>query len=206
MKVPNSAPTGASRVELDGLNPPDHNENGHVRDGGLRALILDEENRFGEAIGSLVQRGITVVGIAKSTEQTFTVLNQGLPDIVLRCMWARDMPRASTNRDGSSTSSGVNGPDPVAAKPALDKSHAAGDRHGERAVAAMAALTRREQQILELLIEGASNKDMARRLSIRSNTVRTHVQNVLTKLSVHTRLGAATLAMRYGAMRPNEVA
>jgi two-component system nitrate/nitrite response regulator NarL len=44
---------------------------------------------------------------------------------------------------------------------------------------------------------------MAKRLSIRSNTVRTHVQSVLTKLRVHTRLGAATLAMRQGLLNPD---
>lgn len=205
MKVPNSAPTGASRVELDGFNPS-ANGNGHAPDQGLRALILDEENKFGNAIGALVQRGIKVVGIAKSTEQTFTVLNQGLPDIVLRCMWASETARGSGNGGRPTNGIGANGDEPVAAKPTLDESQIPKDRHVERAAAAIAALTRREQQILALLIEGASNKEMARRLAIRSNTVRTHVQNVLTKLSVHTRLGAATLAMRSGALRSNEVA
>jgi DNA-binding NarL/FixJ family response regulator len=61
-------------------------------------------------------------------------------------------------------------------------------------------LTSRERQVLHLLIEGASNKDMAKRLAIRSNTVRTHVQNLLAKLRVHTRLEAVTLAIRVGLL------
>jgi len=55
-------------------------------------------------------------------------------------------------------------------------------------------LTLRERQVLALLIEGASNKDIARRLSLRSNTVRTYVQSLLRKLQVHTRLEAVSLA------------
>ena len=64
-----------------------------------------------------------------------------------------------------------------------------------------AQLTRREREVLTLLVEGASGKDIARRLSLRPNTVRTHVQNVLTKLQVHSRLEAATCAVRYGIVK-----
>jgi len=59
-------------------------------------------------------------------------------------------------------------------------------------------LTQRERSVLHLLVEGASSDEIARRLSISPNTVRTHVQNVLTKLQVHSRLEAATFAVRYG--------
>jgi two-component system nitrate/nitrite response regulator NarL len=44
--------------------------------------------------------------------------------------------------------------------------------------------------------EGTSSVDMARRLDISPNTLRTHVQSVLTKLQVHSRLEAATFAVR----------
>jgi DNA-binding NarL/FixJ family response regulator len=65
-------------------------------------------------------------------------------------------------------------------------------------------LTSRERQVLRLLIQGASNKDVAKRLDIRSNTVRTHVQNLLAKLRVHTRLEAVTLAIRAGLIDPEQ--
>jgi DNA-binding NarL/FixJ family response regulator len=47
-----------------------------------------------------------------------------------------------------------------------------------------------------LLAEGTSSVDMARRLQISPNTLRTHVQSVLTKLQVHSRLEAASFAVR----------
>jgi DNA-binding NarL/FixJ family response regulator len=57
-------------------------------------------------------------------------------------------------------------------------------------------LTQREREVLALLARGTSSVDMARRLDISPNTLRTHVQSVLTKLQVHSRLEAATFAVR----------
>lgn len=68
----------------------------------------------------------------------------------------------------------------------------------EEAVALLVdQLTPRERQVLELLVEGASGQAIARALGISPNTVRTHVQNVLTKLQVRSRLEAATFAVRH---------
>ena len=57
-------------------------------------------------------------------------------------------------------------------------------------------LTQREREVLALLVRGTSSADMARRLDISPNTLRTHVQSVLTKLQVHSRLEAASFAVR----------
>jgi DNA-binding NarL/FixJ family response regulator len=65
-------------------------------------------------------------------------------------------------------------------------------------------LTRRERDVLQLLGEGAGGPEIARRLSVSQNTVRTHVQNILTKLQVHTRLEAVAFATRHGKLnRPD---
>ena len=58
-------------------------------------------------------------------------------------------------------------------------------------------LTNREREVLSLLVEGMSGEAIARRLDVSGNTVRTHVQNILSKLQVHSRLEAATLAVRH---------
>ncbi|MCU1659637.1 MAG: two component transcriptional regulator, LuxR family, partial [Pseudonocardiales bacterium] len=50
----------------------------------------------------------------------------------------------------------------------------------------------------ELLAEGLDTAAMARRLGVSRTTVRSHVQAVLTKLGVHSRLEAASLAIRFG--------
>jgi two-component system nitrate/nitrite response regulator NarL len=69
--------------------------------------------------------------------------------------------------------------------------------------ASAAQLTGREREILALLAEGLTGPAIARRLSISPHTVRTHIQNLLSKLQVHTRLEAAAFAVRHG-IRPVE--
>jgi two-component system, NarL family, nitrate/nitrite response regulator NarL len=48
-----------------------------------------------------------------------------------------------------------------------------------------------------LLVEGSNTKGMATRLGLSPNTVRTHVQNILEKLQVGSRLEAAAFAIRH---------
>jgi two-component system nitrate/nitrite response regulator NarL len=60
-----------------------------------------------------------------------------------------------------------------------------------------AYLTARERQCLRLLVEGLDTTQMAVHLGVSPATVRTHVQSLLTKLGVHSRLEAASLAVRY---------
>ena len=67
---------------------------------------------------------------------------------------------------------------------------------------ALADLTPREHQVLTLLTEGATSERIAERLGITRNTVRTHIQNIRTKLGVNTRLEAATVAMRVATLLP----
>ena len=54
-------------------------------------------------------------------------------------------------------------------------------------------LTDREWQVLKCVSDGLSTEEIATELSVRRSTARTHVQNVLTKLGVHSRLQAAAL-------------
>lgn len=58
-------------------------------------------------------------------------------------------------------------------------------------------LTKRELQVLALLVEGSDNTEIARALNVSANTVRTHVQSILTKLGVRSRLQAAAFAVRH---------
>lgn len=62
-------------------------------------------------------------------------------------------------------------------------------------------LTARELEVLELLAAGTPNTELAQRMGISRNTVRNHVQNLLTKLGVHSRLEAVALANREGLLR-----
>lgn len=61
-------------------------------------------------------------------------------------------------------------------------------------------LTPREWECLELLVEGLGSQAIANRLGVSTTTVRTHVQAVLTKLGVHSRLEAASVAVRHSLL------
>jgi RNA polymerase sigma factor (sigma-70 family) len=60
-------------------------------------------------------------------------------------------------------------------------------------------LSPREREVLALLGRGWSNARIGRELYISPHTVRTHVQNILQKLEMHSKLEAATFAMQHGS-------
>ena len=68
------------------------------------------------------------------------------------------------------------------------------------ASAPVLALTSREREILELIVEGSSNRRIAARLAISRHTVKFHVASVLAKLGARSRTEAVTLALRAGLL------
>jgi DNA-binding NarL/FixJ family response regulator len=62
-------------------------------------------------------------------------------------------------------------------------------------------LTPSEQRILEMIVTGQSNKEIAFDLNVSENTVKTHVKNIFEKLRVSDRTSAATSAIKRGLVR-----
>jgi DNA-binding NarL/FixJ family response regulator len=62
-------------------------------------------------------------------------------------------------------------------------------------------LTNREREVIDLLGEGLSNKEIASRLHIAVHTVKSHVHNVLEKLALHSRLEVAAFSHASGSSR-----
>ena len=62
----------------------------------------------------------------------------------------------------------------------------------------LSSLTERERQVLALVAEGRSQKQIASELRISVKTVGSHVQNLLSKLGLHSRVEAVALAVRAG--------
>jgi len=59
-------------------------------------------------------------------------------------------------------------------------------------------LTHREIQVLELIVQGATNREIAAALSIAEDTVKIHLRNILEKLHLQNRIQAAVYAVRQG--------
>jgi len=72
--------------------------------------------------------------------------------------------------------------------------HSQADRSEEP----LATLTARERQVLKAMVGGLSRLEIAEQLDISSNTVRTHMQSILSKLGVHSSLAAVAMARRAG--------
>lgn len=70
--------------------------------------------------------------------------------------------------------------------------------HGREHVLEDVRMTKREREVVELIGEGLSNKEIAQRLNIAAHTVKSHVRNVMEKLALHTRLQIAAYSRRDG--------
>ncbi|MCY7375426.1 MAG: response regulator transcription factor [Pyrinomonadaceae bacterium] len=62
-------------------------------------------------------------------------------------------------------------------------------------------LTKAERKILQAIVAGKANKEIAYDLNVSENTVKTHVKNVFEKIGVSDRTSAATLAIKRGLVR-----
>ena len=65
-------------------------------------------------------------------------------------------------------------------------------------------LTEREMEVLHLLVQGQSNKEIGRDLQIAEDTVKTHIKHILAKLGVQSRTQAVLSAMRLGLVSPEQ--
>lgn len=62
-------------------------------------------------------------------------------------------------------------------------------------------LTNREREVLALMVQGASNEEISRRLSVSLFTVKSHVRSILSKLKVENRREAAKIAVQRGLVK-----
>ncbi|HET9443868.1 MAG TPA: response regulator transcription factor [Acidimicrobiales bacterium] len=70
-------------------------------------------------------------------------------------------------------------------------------REEDAVVARFTRLSRREQEVLAMVVDGYDHQDIAATLFLSPHTARTHIQNVLEKLGVHSRLEAAALVSEH---------
>jgi len=71
-------------------------------------------------------------------------------------------------------------------------------RDEDEAMRKLSRLTRREREVLALMMRGADNAVIAQALTISPETARTHIQNILGKLGLHSRLEAVAFASGNG--------
>jgi len=85
---------------------------------------------------------------------------------------------------------------PSMASKLLGEFNALARRADERHLSPAPRLTERELEVLRLVAQGQSNREIAKSLFIAENTVKNHVRNILEKLHLHSRMEAVVYAMR----------
>ena len=70
-------------------------------------------------------------------------------------------------------------------------------KNKEECILAFSALSRQERQVLLLLSQGRSNREIAKGLFLGEGTVRNYVSSILTKLNAHNRTEAAAYALKH---------
>jgi len=87
----------------------------------------------------------------------------------------------------------------MAVEPALLQRALRPQKSSDDPLWALQFLTDREWQVMRCIMEGQTTEEMAATLGVQRSTARTHVQNLLTQLGVHSRLQAAALMSAHGA-------
>jgi DNA-binding CsgD family transcriptional regulator len=151
------------------------------------ALALGQPARAARLLGAVETEGQTSgigrLGHAAHTAGILAELRTRLPEPVFDAAWeeGRALPIAEALADARAiAASTVEPPQPVP-----------GDASGF-------GLTARELDVLRLLVEGHSDREIGEALFIGTRTVQTHVANLFAKLGVNTRAEAAAVAVRRG--------
>ena len=74
-------------------------------------------------------------------------------------------------------------------------------RNGKTKLKDAVRMTKREREVIELLSEGMSNKEIAHRIHISTYTVKSHIHNIMEKLALHTRLEIANYSYTTDTLR-----
>ena len=157
-------------------------------------------NRFEMSIGEKPRAqvlGVTVVEIPNARPGLHTAVHI-LDQIEERSWLARELARLR-EAEGAPAQAASDSPERgVPIRLHLSLSAIAPARAPKRNEVVVQELSDREQDVLHAIASGEANKDIARRLHISLATARNHVQHILKKLDVHTKLEAMALVSRKG--------
>jgi predicted ATPase/DNA-binding CsgD family transcriptional regulator len=150
------------------------------------ALALGQPERAARVLGAMESagetNGIGRLGHAAHTARILAEVRASLPEPVFVAAWekGRHLPVAEALAEARAIAASTVEPPPVS-----------GDASSFR-------LTARELDVLRLLVEGHSDRQIGEALFIGARTVQTHVANLFAKLGVNTRAEAAAVAVRRG--------
>lgn len=134
---------------------------------------------------------VLVLTAHQNEREIFSALGAGISGYLLKDIDPKDLVNAvKTIHQGQSLLH------PSIAKKVMARFTPTSDDEGLKPV--VTPLTTREQEVLDLMVLGYKNKDIAKTLLIKEKTVKTHVSNILRKLQQADRTQAAIFAIKMG--------
>jgi DNA-binding NarL/FixJ family response regulator len=160
---------------------------------GIEIVLLDQSQPAEDGLPALQalrraapQARLIVLSPDDRCETVQAALASGAAGVVPRSACSRTLAAALAEVSGGGIFEPRSGRPAPASEPATSVIHD------------LAGLTPRQTQVLQLLLEGKSNKAIGRLLDLSPSTVRTHVESLFLRLRVHTRAQAAAAAVRLG--------
>ncbi|MCS6776943.1 MAG: response regulator transcription factor [Chloroherpetonaceae bacterium] len=195
-----------------------------VTTGKLRIVLVEDRILFRQGLAALIhaETDLEVAGEACDVDEARRICSRTRPEIIViseRLLWQEHTPSARaileaccpgtvlvTLRDHSPATDTVPGSmelptlyadrDRLAFIRAL-RALASGTRYRHLPASLSPTITRREREILHMLVQGLSNKEIAQRLALRTQTVKNHVSRLLNKLCLVDRTQLAVYALEH---------
>jgi DNA-binding NarL/FixJ family response regulator len=144
---------------------------------------------------------IIMLTVSDSDEDLFTAIKEGAQGYLLKNLEPDQLfSMLEGVARGEAPMSGV-----MAAKILREFQQPGEQREGTQAGPHPDALSEREVEVLQLVVAGLSNKDIAEKLHITRNTVKMHLRSILEKLHVQNRVQAAVYAVKEGLVPDTEL-
>lgn len=155
----------------------------------LSSYFLNEDGYFKRLRQSWQDANVLVISARPSRDEFLFTMQAGVSGYIsLDSTGAQFVEAVKKVAAGEVVLYGVEG------RPSIDE----GDPERELQAQRLSNLTPREKEILDLLSHGFSNRQIAENLFVSEHTVRTHVQNLRSKLNVRSKFQAAMLLMNSG--------
>src|SRR5690606_2419803 len=148
----------------------------------------DGKSAFGPILSAHPSQKIVVLTVSEAADDVAAALRAGVKGYILKGIGARSLAEALIMIAAGETY----------VTPTLSARLLADLSQGGTDASPLTTLTPREHEVLQLVANGLSNKQIARRLSLQEKTVKHHMSRVLAKLKARNRTEAAMMIASYG--------
>jgi DNA-binding NarL/FixJ family response regulator len=159
--------------------------------------VLDGLQATRQITGELPSVQVVMLTMSEDEENLFAAIQNGARGYVLK-----DIPSTGLHKKLNGVLRGEAALSGAMATKILNEFSRIKPEGGAPLVAGLEPLTSREQQVLELVVQGLSNPGIAEKLCLSENTVKKYLHNILDKLHLNNRVEAAIYAVREGLVKP----